>query len=128
MPALEAEIDQKLASVKGAGFLAYHDAYAYFSERFGMVSSGSLASNEGAAPSAADMRRAQDLIQSGAVSCIFTEPQFSDKSMTAISDGGAVQVVELDPLGARHTPGPDLYAAVITDMANAFETCLSPAS
>ncbi len=122
---LAGEITARLAPFEGQKFLSYHDAYGYFADRFGVVSTGSLASNEGAAPSAADMRRAQGLIGSGEVSCVFTEPQFSANSLAAITDGGAVNVVEVDPLGARQTPGAALYAALIKDMAASFETCLA---
>ncbi len=119
------EVTAKLAPFEGQKFLAYHDAYGYFTDRFGVVSAGSLASNEGAAPSAADMRRAQDLIGAGEVACVFTEPQYNAKSLQVITESSRANVVELDPLGARHLPGPALYASLINDMATAFETCLS---
>jgi zinc transport system substrate-binding protein len=30
----------------------------------------------------------------------------------------------LDPLGSRHAPGPDLYPALIRDLAEALTGCL----
>lgn len=119
---------ESAAPGRAQAFLAYHDAYSYFARRQGYLSLGSIASNEGVAPSAADLRRAQELIEGGRISCVFTEAQFSDKVVFAVADGKDVPLIELDPLGAAHSPGPALYTALIEDMAADFEACIADPS
>ena len=110
------------------GFLAYHDAYTYFAQRQRMTSLGSLASNEGVAPSAGDIQNARDLLEAGTVACILTEPQFSGDVVNTVTEGFDVTVVSVDPLGAAHATGPELYSKVMADMGAAFGACFAGAS
>ncbi len=118
---LEQEMEDILSSANEISYLAYHDAYGYFASHWGLESEGSLSSNEGAPPSAGDMRRAQDLIADGHVTCVLTEQQFPAKVTQVIVEGTNLPVVETDPLGARQVAGADLYpnlmAALATDVA-----------
>jgi zinc transport system substrate-binding protein len=60
------------------------------------------------------------------VRCVFSEPQFSDRVLAAVTEGSDVRRGRLDPLGADLTPGPALYAATLEGMADSFVGCLAP--
>ncbi len=123
--ALMGEIEASTSTYNGSEYIAFHDAYSYFSQRWGYKSAGSLASNEGVAPSAADIKAARAEIEEGHVSCLFTEAQFGPDIVGTVAEGFDVKVVELDPLGAKLEQGPELYKALLGNIAQSFAECLS---
>ncbi|MEM7471776.1 MAG: zinc ABC transporter substrate-binding protein [Pseudomonadota bacterium] len=124
LAAQQVALTEQLAPADGLAFLAYHDAYSYFGARFGMVSLGSLASNEGAPPSAADMRRAEEFLEHGDTTCLMTEVQYGTKAMDALATTDDITVATIDPLGAASTPGPALYGEVLQALADQFVSCV----
>ncbi len=123
LEALTAEIAAELAPLKGKGFIVFHDAYQYFETRFDLAASGAILSGDGATPSAARLSNVRETLESQGITCVFTEPQFNAKVVKAISSGLDLHSEELDPLGVN-LESPD-YAALIRNMAEQFEHCLS---
>lgn len=121
--ALTASISEQLAPFQGHGFVVFHDAYQYFETRFDLAASGAFLNGDGASPSAARLKGIQDVLTDNNITCVFTEPQFNDDIVTAISDGLDLHSEELDPTGAKQdTPN---YPELIQTLANQFEACLS---
>ncbi|MBO6895809.1 MAG: zinc ABC transporter substrate-binding protein [Shimia sp.] len=123
LAALTASIAEQLAPLQGKGFVVFHDAYQYFETRFDLAASGAFLNGDGAAPSAARLKGIQDVLTDNNISCVFTEPQFNDDIVTAISEGLDLHSEELDPHGAKQdTPN---YVDLVQTLANQFEACLS---
>lgn len=123
LTALTESIQSQMAPLAGHGFVVFHDAYQYFETRFGLAASGALLDGDGASPSAARLASIRDTLKEHNISCVFTEPQFNNKVIKSISDGLELHSEELDPLGAKM--GTPDYAALLQNLANSFEACLS---
>ena len=123
LAALTASISEQLVPLQGKGFVVFHDAYQYFETRFDVAASGAFLNGDGASPSAARLKGIQDVLTQNNISCVFTEPQFNDDIVKAISKGLDLHTEELDPHGAmQDTPN---YVDLIQTLANQFEACLS---
>mmetsp|Transcript_26945 Transcript_26945/g.48812 ORF Transcript_26945/g.48812 Transcript_26945/m.48812 type:complete len:375 (+) Transcript_26945:993-2117(+) len=123
LAALTTSISEQLAPLQGKGFVVFHDAYQYFETRFDLAASGAFLNGDGASPSAARLKGIQDILNNNNITCVFTEPQFNDDIVKAISEGLDLHSEELDPTGAKQdTPN---YVDLIQTLANQFEACLS---
>jgi zinc transport system substrate-binding protein len=123
--ALEARIDARLAPVRGAPFIVFHDAYAYFERRFDMPAAGAVSLGDGRAPGAARVADIRGRIEAADAVCVFSEPQFEPKLVTTLVEGTGARRGVLDPLGAELEPGAELYPALIEAMAASLADCLS---
>lgn len=124
MDALEVELTAILTPLQGKPFASFHDGYQYFERRFGLQSIGAIAINPEIAPSAHHIAHLKERMAAQNVSCVFSEPQFSDKLVTVVTEGLDVRSAELDPLGANTQAGPEHYAAMMRIMAQQFSLCL----
>lgn len=121
--ALEAELAARMAPLAGTGFVVFHDAYQYFEQRFGLQAAGAISLSDASAPSAARIAELQKAVRDLNVACVFSEPQFDAGLIETVFEGQA-RIGVLDPLGQDLTPGAGLYAAMLRQMGDAFETCL----
>ena len=116
-------IRAQLAPVKGKPYLVLHDAFQYFDRRFELDFAGGIALGDASAPSPARIAKAQDVLKDRNVACVFTEPQQNDKLVKVVIEGTSVKLGQLDAIGARLSPGPELYAALLQGLADSFEIC-----
>ncbi|WP_412551572.1 zinc ABC transporter substrate-binding protein [Shimia sp. MIT910701] len=123
LAALTTSISEQLAPLQGKGFVVFHDAYQYFETRFDLAASGAFLNGDGASPSAARLASIRDVLTDNNITCVFTEPQFNDDIVKAISEGLDLHSEELDPTGAKQD-APN-YVDLIQTLANQFEACLS---
>lgn len=122
---LEATLTAQLADVAETPFIVFHDAYQYFETRFGLSAAGAIAPSDAEDPSAARVAELRDtIVDTGAV-CVFSEPQFNDALVETVMAGQPARLGTLDPVGASLDIGAAQYGALITAMAETFETCLS---
>jgi zinc transport system substrate-binding protein len=128
LAALGEEIEGVVAPVRERPFDVFHDAYHYFEARFGLHAAGSVTVSPETVPGAARVRDIQARIRELGATCLFAEPQFTPKLIRVVTEGTEARTGILDPLGASLEPGPDLYGALLTDMASSFRTCLEPRS
>jgi len=123
--ALTTEIETITAQMKGHPFVTFHDAYQYFEHRFDLTSAGAVSPSDASDPRPARLTWLRvEMARVGAF-CAFSEPQFDPGLLLAASGTNDLAVITLDPLGVRHTPGPDLYPALLRDMGQAFADCLA---
>jgi zinc transport system substrate-binding protein len=124
LQALKVDIQNRLATVRSAPYLVYHDAFQYFEQSFGLTSRGSVALSDNRAPGARRIRALQARLRNEKIVCIFTEPQFPPKLTRTLTAGTNIRVASLDPIGAALPAGPDAYAALMKLNANAIADCL----
>lgn len=128
LDALTSEIDRELAPVRERRFVVFHDSYQYFERRFGMKALGSITLSPEIKPGAERLGEIKDTIKHSDADCVFSEPQFDTKLVAVVTEGTATRTAVLDPLGATVTDGPDLYFALLRNMAASFKACLSGTS
>lgn len=117
---LRARIAAELSGVTG-GYIFYHDAYGYFTGRFGLPSGEAVTDGDAAPPGA---RRMAELQAGGDPhGCLFTEPQFDPRSAQRLAESLGVTVGVLDPVGSTLEPGPDLYGTLLQGIADQLAKC-----
>ncbi len=122
--ALNTEISGKLAPVKGAKFVVFHDAYHHFEHHYDVEASGSITVTPEALSSADRVSEIQSRVRSQGITCVFQEPQFDSKLVGVVIEGSDAKVGTLDPLGTGLKNGPDLYPALLTSLADSMVDCL----
>jgi zinc transport system substrate-binding protein len=127
LDALDAELRERLAPVRQVPHLVFHDAYAYFAARYGLNQVGAFAANPEIRPGARHLSALRGRIGEEGVACVFIEPQFSPALVEAVTDGTAVRVATLDPLGVGLAPGPEAYFRMMRALADDLVTCLKRA-
>ena len=125
---VSAKISATLEPVRGRPFIVFHDAYRYFEDRFGLQAAGSITISPEVMPGAARIQEMQKRVRDLGAVCVFSEPQFTPKLVSVVTEGSAAKQGVLDPLGAALSPGPDLYITLIKNLASSMATCLSRSS
>jgi zinc transport system substrate-binding protein len=121
---LEGTIRARLQPVAERPFIAFHDAYGYFSRRYGLRPAGHFAVDPQRRPGARTIARLAGLVSTGTVACAFAEPQFDARIVTAIAAGRPLRIGRLDPLGVDMEPGPALYETLLKANTEAIADCL----
>ncbi len=123
--ALTREVLARLTPVKNQPFITYHDGYQYFEARFDLKSSGVLIVDPEIKPGARHIQEINNKLKQSGKICLFSEPQFSQKTLETIAENSQAKIALLDPLGSNIAPGPGHYLLLIKAMATAFADCLS---
>lgn len=127
LQALDAELAQRLAGVKGRPFLVFHDAYQYLEARYDLAAVGAIAVSPERKPGARRIQQLRKRVADSGAACVFREPQFDPGLVATVTEGTRARAAMLDPLGATIPDGPDLYPRLMRDMADALVGCLAPA-
>jgi zinc transport system substrate-binding protein len=122
---LDREIEAKLAPVRNTPYLVFHDAYHYFEARYGLRPAGSVTVAPDRPVGARRIAELREAVASGRVVCLFREPQFPPKLIETLDDNTKARVGVLDPLGADLKAGPQLYPALMRDLAQSLSSCLT---
>lgn len=116
-----------LDPVKALPFVAFHDAYGYFAEHYGLDVEGTIALGDAASPGARHLTELRATMQAGQTLCIFPEAQHDPALVDQMAEATGARVGgALDPEGSTLEPGPGLYPALIIGLAGTFAACLAP--
>lgn len=121
---LDRAVAAQLATVKDRPFVVFHDAFGYFAAHYGLSLAGAISPGDATSPGAARLRdltaRAADTV------CIFPEVNHdADLSAQMAGASGAKLGAAMDPEGVSLTPGPTLYATLMTGLADTLADCLA---
>lgn len=106
---LHAEITELAEGFESRHFIAYHSAWNYFADRYGLVEVAAVKEAPGKEPSPGWIATVVETARAHDVGAIFAEPQFSTKAAEVIADEYGARVLILDPLGGENIPGRDSY-------------------
>lgn len=120
-----ATIAAELAPVKDVPYIVFHDAYHYFENRFGLSAAGSISDVSAQAPSAERLAEIRDKIGAVKAGCVFREPQYDDRVVTAVIEDTGARAGVLDPLGAGIPAGPQAYQQLLLKLAQSLKSCLA---
>lgn len=120
---LEADLTARLAPAVGQPIVVFHNAYGYFTARFGLTVAGTIRTGDAAAPGAAHLRELQARIV-GTPVCLFPETNHDPKLIASIATGTNARIgAALDPSGLSLPLGPALYAEMLRGLAGAIAEC-----
>jgi zinc transport system substrate-binding protein len=122
---LDRDLRRALAPVRGRPFAVYHDAFRGFARRYDLNVIGFLVRGAEKAPGAQSLAALRDKMAATGARCLFTEPQFEPAEAQALARATGARLGELDDLGARLPPGPDMYHALMREIASALLDCLA---
>ncbi len=124
---LDADLTQRFAALKDRPVVVFHDAYGYLADHYGLAIFGSIALGDATTPGAARLTELRDATAGGAVLCVFPEAQHDPKLAEQLAEGSGARLgPALDPNGSTLEPGPGLYAALLTRLADAMISCAAP--
>ena len=125
---LTEEVAGQVAALQGQPFIVFHDAYRYFEDRFGLTATGSAVVSEERSPGVRRIRELREKVRQLGVTCVLSEPHFDPRLVTTVIEGTTIRSGTVDPLGVDVENGPELYFAVLRNMAAAYRDCLAPAA
>jgi zinc transport system substrate-binding protein len=122
--ALDAEIAELLAPVKGRPMITYHDAFGYFGDHYGLDFAGSIALGDASSPGAARLVELRAEIVAGGVVCLFPEVQHDPALLEQLAEGTGVRIgAALDPVGSTLDAGSGAYAELMRRLARGIAGC-----
>ena len=122
---LDTEIETRLKDIKTKPYIYFHDAFQYFEKTYGLNGVGTISVEPDESPSPKRLSEIRKKIRETNTSCVFKEPQFSDRVINAVVDQTSARIGTLDPLGAKIDSGPEMYFTLLRNVANTLHSCLS---
>ena len=95
---LDGEIREGLTGLASTNLVTFHDAFPYFTRRYGLNLIGVIESQPNVDPSPRHLGEVSRLIREARVPVIFTEPQYSSRLVDRIAADLRVKVATLDVL------------------------------
>jgi len=117
-------IKLKLKEVKNKPYIVFHDAYQYFEKAYNLNAIGSILLNPEQPPPPKRIIKIRSKIKTLNAYCVFKEPQFKAQIVNTVIENTNAKVGTLDPLGSNIVSGPDMYIALLDDLANNIRICL----
>jgi len=127
---LQNEVQRLLSELHGREFLVQHDSLQYLEQRYGVIAAGSFYDSQEERIGVASMRQIQKRVRTGDIRCILSEPGH-DHSLNQrlprlqTRDSPALDILEIDILGTRLAPGPELYPELMLSLAKQLVQCLT---
>ncbi|MCM2293672.1 zinc ABC transporter substrate-binding protein [Allorhizobium sp. BGMRC 0089] len=122
--AMDKGIVKQLADLPAKPIIVFHDGYHYFEHHYKLAVTGSISVSPETAPGAERIAEIHDKLKASGAACLFAEPQFPSPIVKVVAEGTPTRTGLLDPLGTEQADGPDLYPALMQDMAKAMADCL----
>lgn len=120
------ELGNSLATLEDKPFMVFHDAYQYFERQYDLNNVGVIHLNPEVAPSAGHLLELRETMASNNVMCVLSEPQFSDRVVTALIEGTEAKTGLIDPIGSLVDAGPNHYIETMNRNAQSLISCLNP--
>lgn len=124
LKAVDASLQARLSALQNKPYFVFHDGYGYFEDHYGIRPQGIFSLSHEVQPGARHVNQLRQQLQEAGPSCVFTEPQFTPRLVSSLTEGLPVSVGALDPLGSAIDVGPKGYERMLEDIAGALATCL----
>ena len=98
--------------------------YQYLEHAYGLNGVGSI-TFEGNTLSPNRIKAVREKLRQTNAACIFSEPQFSNRSIATIGEGFDIKVATLDPLGTKFPADENLYFKLLKSLAHNLKQCLT---
>jgi len=124
---LDTEILDRLRETKTRAFIAYHDTWRYFAERYGLEQAAAIEAYAGDEPTAAELGRLVLLARERGVAAFILEPQLGERVARNIAAEIGATLEVADPLGDPSDPERADYINTMQFNARAFARALGGA-
>ena len=124
---LHAAAKQQMVAVRESKFIVQHDAFIYIERQFDLSRGLVIAVDHDTPPGTAHLQTLRNIVASGAVSCVFDEPQGNAHQIDIVAGEVAVRRATLDAIGVNRPAGPELYFDMMRANYAAFVACLGGA-
>lgn len=121
---LHEDILMAISDLKKRDFIAFHSAWQYFSQRYGLREVEVIAAFPGQEPSAGWIAELIELVKEKDIGAILTEPQFSPALADRIAEESGIMVLVVDPLGGDNIPGRESYLELMYYNLDVFKEAL----
>ena len=121
---LDAYIRTLLARAPRHGYVAFHNAWRYFAQRYGLHELGVVEEAAGEEPSPRDLAELASRARKAHAKAILVEPQLNPRSAQTIASEFGGTTVIVDPLGDWKDPKRDDYGRLMLFNAHAFAVAL----
>lgn len=122
---LDRSLESALTDVRNTPFMVSHDAYTYLVARYRLKMVGAFHKTPEQAPGARHLAGLRAGIKRLGVRCIFSEPQFTSRTVVATLRWAGVRSAVLNPLGLDIAPGPGAYETLMRRLGAALTECLA---
>lgn len=99
LKALDEDIRNATETFSVRQFIAFHPAWTYFANRYGLIEAAVIEETPGQ-DSSAHKKEVIDLARALNIKAIFAEPQFNSETAQSIADEVGAEVLFLDPIGS----------------------------
>lgn len=123
---LTAQLTQTLIPAQNQPIITAHNAYGYFANHFDLTVAATLSDSDDTPPSAARISKLRALTTSTDIACIFAEGPQNDALIQTLTENTTIPTATLDPIGVTIPQGPELYATLLTNIANSIADCTKP--
>ena len=95
---LDAEIASRVATLDRRDFVAFHPAFSYFAERYGLNQAAVIEEFPGQEPGPQYLAEVIETIEELGITALFAEPQFSPRVLQSIASDTGLTVRVLNPI------------------------------
>lgn len=124
LTALDRQIRQTLARAPGRQYVALHNAWRYFADRYGLEEVGVVHEFAGAEPSPRAVAQLVRAAREAEVPALLVEPQLAPRMAEVVGSEFGAELVVVDPLGDPEDPQRRHYEGLLRFNARAFAEAL----
>ncbi len=124
LTALDVQVRRELAKAKGRKYVAFHNAWVYFSERYNVEEVAVVQEFAGEEPTPREVAALVQGAREAGIRNILVEPQFSPRVAQTIASEFGGGTVMVDPLGDSGDPARSSYEKLMLFNARAFAQAL----
>lgn len=123
---LNTDLKALLGGASSTGhYIAFHDAYGYFVDHYGLDLVGAVQSSDAQKPSAARIFELNKILDTQNITCFFVEPQNTQRLLKTLQTQHDIPVAHLDALGAGLKLGVNFYPQLLRNIAQEIVDCSS---
>lgn len=125
LEALHQSYNESLAKLPDKRFIAFHSAFGYLAERYGLEQVAVIEEFPGKEPTSKYLADLVDLIKREKIKVLFSEPQFSAKIVETVARETGALVYELDTMEVGEL-APDSYEKIMEKNLKTLVRAFSP--
>jgi len=123
LEALDRELQAAVAVLPNKAIVTFHDAFPYFTRRYGLELVGVIEEVPGVEPSPKYLSELLKVVRARKVKALFTEPQFSPRLASRLAKDLGVVVAELDVMETGRVT-PEFYETAIRKNLTSLQNSL----
>lgn len=125
LTSLGSDLRERLQPLAGTGYAVGHDAYQYLERAMGLPADGAVSDATGLDPAPGDVAALREAVVSGEIACLLIDAETDPAWAETLGEGAELRTATVDPDGVFLDPGPALYPALMSNLAEALGACLT---